>query len=492
MPLSITARVGDPSAIKCPFLAVTLPSGTKSVPKDLRTLDRLYGGQIASALRNRDFRGGRDETLALTQSGRRGPARVVLVGMGSGERRVALRRAAAVAARAAHRSGAGELVLFAGAIDADEAEAATIGIGLGGWEYTLTKTPPPPTDRRDPLTKATLVSTGAAAALRTGAAAGNAIVEGYSVTRHLAMLPANLCTPQYLTDAARDIGKRHGMKTTVLGRGELTKLKMGAFLAVAQGTPQDPRLIALEYRGASGAPVVLIGKGLCFDTGGISIKPAERMELMKFDMCGAAGVLGAMEAIARLKLPIHVVGLIGATQNMPSGEAYKPGDVVTAMTGKTIEIVNTDAEGRLVLADLLGYAKRFRPAAVIDAATLTGACVVALGNTATGVLGNDQTLIDEVLAAARNAAEPGWQLPLWDDYKDLIRSDVADMKNSGGRAAGTITAALLLAEFADEYPWAHLDVAGTAYSETDLGMMPKGPTGTPMGTFVEFVRARSR
>jgi len=187
-----------------------------------------------------------------------------------------------------------------------------------------------------------------------------------------------------------------------------------------------------------------------------------------------------------------VVGIVGATQNMPSGEAYKPGDVVTAMSGKTIEIVNTDAEGRLVLADLLAYAKRFKPAAVLDAATLTGACVVALGNTATGVLGNDQTLIDEVLVAARTASEPGWQLPLWDDYKDLIKSDVADMKNSGGRAAGTITAALLLAEFADEYPWAHLDVAGTAYSETDLGMMPKGPTGTPMGTFVEFVRARSR
>jgi leucyl aminopeptidase len=492
MPLSITARVADPSGVKCPILAVALPSGTKVVPKDLRSLDRLYGGQISAALRSREFRGGRDETLALTSASRRGPARVLLIGMGSGGRRFALRRASAIAARAAHRAGAGELVFFGGALDADEAEAATIGCGLGAWEYTLTKTPPPIADRRDPLKKVTVISSGSPSALKSGAAAGSAIVEGYSVTRHLAMLPANMCTPQYLSDAARDIARRHRMKVTVLGRTELAKLKMGAFLAVAQGTPQDPRLIALEYRGATGAPVVLVGKGLCFDTGGISIKPAERMELMKFDMCGAAGVLGAMEAIARLKLRIHVVGIIGATQNMPSGEAYKPGDVVTAMSGKTIEIVNTDAEGRLVLADLLGYARRFQPAAVIDAATLTGACVVALGNTATGVLGNDQTLIDEVLLAARNASEPGWQLPMWDEYKDLIKSDVADMKNSGGRAAGTITAALLLAEFADAYPWAHLDVAGTAYSESDLGTMPKGPTGTPMGTFVEFVRARSR
>jgi leucyl aminopeptidase len=199
-----------------------------------------------------------------------------------------------------------------------------------------------------------------------------------------------------------------------------------------------------------------------------------------------------MEAVARLKLPINVVGLFGATTNMPSGEAYKPGDVITAMSGKTIEVVNTDAEGRMVLADLLTYAKRFKPAAVVDAATLTGACVIALGNTATGVLGNRQELVNEVLAAAKAAQEPGWQLPLWDEYKELIKSDVADMKNSGGRGAGAITAALLLAEFADDYPWVHLDVAGTAYSETDLVVMPKGPTGTPMGTFVEFVRARSR
>jgi leucyl aminopeptidase len=279
----------------------------------------------------------------------------------------------------------------------------------------------------------------------------------------------------------------------VLGPAEMEKLEMGSFLCVAQGTPQEPRLIALEYAGGvkDAQPVVLIGKGLCFDSGGISIKPAQGMEWMKFDMCGGAGVLGAMEAIARLKLPINVVGLVGATTNMPSGTAVKPGDVVRSMSGKFIEIINTDAEGRLVLADVLSYARRYKPAAVIDAATLTGACVIALGHTATGVLGNDAALIAEVLGAGTRAGEPGWELPMWDDYKELIKSDVADIKNSGGRPAGTITAALFLKEFADEFPWVHLDVAGTAYTESDLGTVPRGPTGIPVGTFVEFVRGRA-
>src|SRR6185369_937668 len=281
---------------------------------------------------------------------------------------------------------------------------------------------------------------------------------------------------------------------TVMGRAAMQEAKMGSFLAVAQGTTQEPRLIMLEYRkGAKEAkPVVLVGKGLCFDSGGISIKPAQGMEWMKFDMCGAAGVLGAMEAIGRLELPINVVGLIGATTNMPSGEAVKPGDVVQASNGKYIEIINTDAEGRLVLADVLAYARRYKPSAVIDAATLTGACVIALGHTATGVMGSDDALVQEVLDAGKRAGEPGWPLPLWDDYKELIKLDIADIKNSGGRPAGTITAALFLKEFAEEYPWVHLDIAGTAYTESDLGTVPRGPTGVPVGTFVEFVRGRVR
>jgi leucyl aminopeptidase len=279
-----------------------------------------------------------------------------------------------------------------------------------------------------------------------------------------------------------------------MGRHELAELGMGSFLCVAQGTPQDPKLIVLEYRGdvESAKPIALVGKGLCFDSGGISIKPAAGMEFMKFDMCGAAGVLGALEAIARLKLRVNVVGLIGATTNMPSGTAVNPGDVVNASSGKSIEVINTDAEGRLVLADVLTYAKRYEPAAIVDAATLTGAIVVALGHSATGVFGTDQALIDEVIAAGARSGERGWPMPLWDDYKDMIKSDVADLKNTGGRAAGAVTAAKFLEEFAEGVPWVHLDIAGTAYSETDLVAIPKGPTGVPVGMFVEFARARAR
>jgi leucyl aminopeptidase len=492
MSLTINARAGDPASARVPLLAVLLPAAT-ALPRDLRALDTVFGGQLAQAIRRRDFRGGRDEQFVVSRSGRSGPSRVVLVGLGAGDRVAALRRAAAVAARAAHKQGAGTLAITAGALTAAEAEAITVGASLGAWEYTDFKTAPAEAEQRAPLAVVTVYSTGEAVELAAGVAAGNAVAAGYATARRLAMMPPNVCTPEHLADTAGDIARRHGMKLTVLGRAELTKLKAGAFLAVAQGTSQDPKLVSLEYKGAArGAPIVLIGKGLCFDTGGISIKPAQGMEWMKFDMCGAAGVLGAMETIARLKLPINVVGLIGATTNMPSGEAYKPGDVIRAMNGKTIEVINTDAEGRMVLADLLTYAKRFKPAAVVDAATLTGACVIALGNSATAVLGKDDALVEELLASGSRAGEPGWQLPLWDTYRELISSDVADVKNSGGRAAGTITAAHFLAEFIGDYPWAHLDVAGTAYSEGDLGYIPKGPTGTPVGTFVEFVRGRAQ
>jgi leucyl aminopeptidase len=414
--------------------------------------------------------------------------------MGSAsDRRLALRRAGAIAARAANRMGVGRLAFFAGEMSGEETEAAGLGLIAGAWDFKELKTPPSADDERAPLREAVILGSDANAR-ESGARSARAIGEGHSLARRLGMLPGNICTPDYLADTARDIATRFGMKVTVLGRAEMQQEKMGSFLSVAQGTSQDPKLIALEYRkGAADAPpVALVGKGLCFDSGGISIKPAQGMEWMKFDMCGAAGVLGAMEAIGRLELPINVVGLIGSTTNMPSGEAVKPGDVVQASNGKYIEIINTDAEGRLVLADVLTYAKRFSPSAVIDAATLTGACVIALGHTATGVMGTDDGLVQEVLDAGKRSGEPGWPLPLWDEYKELIKSDVADIKNSGGRPAGTITAALFLKEFAEGYPWVHLDIAGTAYTESDLGTVPRGPTGVPVGTFVEFVRGRAR
>ena len=491
MPLALSARRADLGALDTPLLVVALASPA-AMTDALKPLDKALGGALARTLERRDFRGGRDETLHLT-GGDKGARRVLLVGIGSApDRAVALRRGAALAARRAHQLGTGALAFFAGALADAELENVAVGLTLGAWEYRDLKSPVPEAERRMPLTEATILvddEKGARAALQRG----EAVAAGYDVARRLAMMPGNLCTPDHLAATGRDIAKRHGLKVTVLGRGDMEKEKMGSFLAVAQGTPQDPKLVAIEYsKGPRGArPLVLIGKGLCFDSGGISIKPAQGMEFMKFDMCGAAGVLGAMEAIARLELPVNVVGIIGATTNMPSGTAVNPGDVVQAASGKFIEVINTDAEGRLVLADLLFFAKRYDPAAVVDAATLTGACVIALGHTATGVFGTDEGLVGEVLAAGKRASEPGWQLPLWDEYKDLIKSDVADIKNTGGRPAGSITAALFLKEFAEDFPWVHLDIAGTAYSESDLVALPKGPTGVPVGTFVEFVRGRA-
>ena len=487
MALRLAAGRADLATLDTPLLVVALAAGD-GLDARLEALDAPLGGALAKFLERRDFRAGRDETLHLA-GGSAGPARVLLVGLGKvAERASALRRAGALAARQAGRMGVGRLAFYAGTLAREETEAVAVGLAAGAWEYTDTKTPPPEEERRAPLTEATII-----AADDRGLENGRAIAEGHALARTLGMLPGNLCTPEFLADTARDIAARHGLGVTVLGRPEMEREGMGSFLCVAQGTPQDPKLIVLEYKGgAAGAkPVALVGKGLCFDSGGISIKPAQGMEWMKFDMCGAAGVLGAMEAIARLRLPINVVGLVGSTTNMPSGTAVKPGDVVRSMSGKFIEIINTDAEGRLVLADVLSYAARYEPAAVLDAATLTGACVIALGHTASGIMGNDAGVVREVLAAGTRAGEPGWELPMWDDYKELIKSDVADIKNSGGRPAGTISAALFLKEFADGYPWVHLDIAGTAYTEADLGTVPRGPTGVPVGTFVEFVRGRA-
>ncbi|GAC1516758.1 MAG: leucyl aminopeptidase [Gemmatimonadaceae bacterium] len=492
MPLQLThRRVDSLAAVETPLLVLILAAGS-AIDGPLTALDAAMHGSLGRALSRRDFRGARDETLHLA-GGESGPARVLLVGMGKPnlDRARALRRAATLAGRRAHALGVESAAIHAPQLDAMHAEQVAVGLALGAWEYTDLKTPLPLDDRRPSLDRAVILSDDVTAA--QGVAAGAALADGYAVARRLAQMPGNLCTPDFFAETARDMARRLELHATVLGRSDLEREKMGSFLCVAQGTAEEPRLIVLEYRGgAKGAkPIVLVGKGLCFDSGGISIKPAQGMEHMKYDMCGAAGVLGAVEAIARMKLAVNVVGIIGATTNMPSATAVKPGDVVRASNGKFIEVINTDAEGRLVLADLLVFARRYEPAAVVDAATLTGACVIALGHAASGVFGTDAMLVQEVLAAGRRASEPGWELPLWDEYGDQIKSDVADIKNTGGRAAGAITAALFLKEFADGYPWAHLDIAGTAYSETDLVALPKGPTGVPVGTFVELVRQRA-
>jgi leucyl aminopeptidase len=493
MALSISVRRADLTA-DTPLLVVALPPDASS--DALRPLDSALGGAVDRTLKRKDFRGGRDETLHLA-GGSTGPQRVLLVGLGKGDRVMALRRAATLAGRRAHGMGVGSLTFFAGALAEREVEQIAVGLQLGAWEYNDLKTQPPEEDRRAPLSSVTVMLGDPQlpiADAERAVSAARAIGAGYDIARRAAQMPGNLCTPDYLAEQAREISRRHNLEVAVLGRKEMEELNMGSFLSVAQGTPQDPKLIVIQYRGSvqTEKPIALVGKGLCFDSGGISIKPAQGMEFMKFDMCGAAGVLGAMEAIASLELKLNVVGLIGATTNMPSGVAVKPGDVVKASSGKSIEVINTDAEGRLVLADVLTYAKRYEPAAMIDAATLTGAAVIALGHYATGVFGTDQELVNEVIAAGERSAERGWPLPLWDEYQEQIKSDVADLKNTGGRPAGAITAAKFLEAFANGVPWVHLDIAGTAYSESDLTVIPKGPTGVPVGMFVEFARARAR
>jgi leucyl aminopeptidase len=489
--LSVSINSASPTEVGTSLLVIALPENPTI--SGIAGLDSAAQGSLSKSIEMKDFRGSRDELLHLTGFAK-GPRRMLLLGMGSvTDRRASLRRAATLAARNAHRLGVGEMVWYSGQITPEETEAITIGLIAGSWEYSDLKTPAPEAERKKPLEKASIL-TNNTDDFRNALSNGQAIGTGHSLARRLAMMPGNLCTPDYLAQTAGEIASRYGMGITILGRREMEAEKMGSFLAVAQGTPQEPKLIAIEYKGGkpNAKPVVLVGKGLCFDSGGISIKPAQGMEFMKFDMCGGAGVLGTMEAIGQMKPEVNVVGIVGATTNMPSGTAMNPGDVVRAQNGKSIEIINTDAEGRLVLADCLSYAKRFEPEVVIDAATLTGACVIALGHTASGVFSSDDTLIAEILAAGKRAGEPGWPLPLWDDYKDLIKSDVADVKNSGGRPAGAVTAALFLKEFAEGYSWAHLDIAGTAYSESDLVTIPKGPTGVPTGTFIEFIRGRAR
>jgi leucyl aminopeptidase len=493
MSIKISAQNPDFAALNTPLLVLAM--GTKpQLTRELSTVDKATGGALGRALKARDFRGARDEVLFLGGAAS-GIRRVLLVGTGKGEPRTdAVRRAATLAARRAGQLGTGALAFYAGALDGHSAEAAVVGLMAGAWHYDEVRTPLPKEEQRAPVTSGVVLAP-RAASLARGIEAGVAIGEGQALARTLGMMPGNLCTPEVLARTAREIARRHGMKVTVLGRAEMEKLGMGSFLAVAQGAPhEDPKLIVLEHRKGrkDRRPVALVGKGLCFDSGGISIKPAASMEWMKYDMCGAAGVLGAMETIGRLGLAVNVVGLVGSTTNMPSGTAMKPGDVVKSHSGKYIEIINTDAEGRLVLADVLSYAKGFKPAAVIDAATLTGACIVALGHTATGVLGADDTLVQEVLDAGERSGQRGWRLPMWDEYKALLRSEVADIKHVGGRPAGTITAACFLSEFIEGTPWVHLDVAGTAFSETDLGIIPAGPTGVPVDLFVEFVRGRAR
>lgn len=324
----------------------------------------------------------------------------------------------------------------------------------------------------------------------TGIREGQAVARGMTLARNLGNLPGNVCTPAYLAEQAQAIGKEHKkLKVSVLEESDMEELGMGALLSVARGSRQPAKLIVMEYRGAGGKakPYVLVGKGLTFDAGGISLKPAANMDEMKYDMCGGASVIGAIQAVAELGLPLNVVGLVPASENLPDGNANKPGDIVKSMAGVTIEILNTDAEGRLILCDALTYAKRFDPVAVIDVATLTGACIVALGRHPSGLMGNDDLLCEQLIRAGDATWDRVWRMPIWDDYQEQLKSNFGDVANIGGPDGGSITAACFLSRFAKDFKWAHLDIAGTAWKTG----ADKGATGRPVPLLVQYLIDRA-
>ena len=485
--MQFTAKVSDISKQRsaCAIIAVDAKNRLTSCGE---ALDKASGGAIAKILKRGDLGAKLASTLLLNLL--EGPAdRVLLVRSNDGVLSQADFRKMANASATAVKNlkDACSYLTELEVTDADsawQAQQLALAAGLATYKFTrclsgaesypLKKFTVHVPERKELKAVDAAIEIGAAQAI------------GSNVARELGNLPGNICTPSYLATQARELAKKDTKLTTsVLDTKKMQSLGMGAFLSVAKGSDEPPALIAMEYKGgkASDKPVVLVGKGITFDSGGISIKPGMAMDEMKFDMCGAASVFGVMNALLELQPAINVVGLVAAAENMPSGRASKPGDVVTSMSGKTIEILNTDAEGRLVLCDTLTYAAKYKPKIVIDIATLTGACVIALGNHATGLYANQQELADQLVAAGERTGDRAWQMPLWDEYQSSLDSNFADMQNIGGREAGSVTAACFLSRFAEDYTWAHLDIAGSAWNSG----ANKGATGRPVPLLMEYL-----
>ncbi|NJD09681.1 MAG: leucyl aminopeptidase [Gemmatimonadetes bacterium] len=501
---TITAARIAADQLATPLLVLPGFEGEGEPTGFVAAIDARCGGALGRVVQSGDFGGRPEEALVLYPADpREGIQRVLLVGAGKrAEYNVTrLRRAVGTAVRVAERMGIAELDISLGPLPrASEAEdafeagvAATEAALLAAWDFRELKSTAADAPRAT-LTRVGLLAPEdrEAGEFQRAVAHGSITARAANLARELQTRPGNQVTPAYLGERAAEMGRELGLEVTVLDRAAIEREGMKALLAVASGSAQEPRFIVIEYHGGTvgAAPVVLVGKGVTFDSGGISIKPAERMEDMKYDMSGAAAVLGALRGIAELRLPINVVGVVPAAENLPSGTAYKPGDVIGSHLGKHIEIVNTDAEGRLILADALSYVRRYHPAAVVNAATLTGACVIALGHHAIGLMGNDTGLMEEVQSAGARVGERCWPMPLWDEYRPQLDSNVADLKNAGGRPAGAITAGWFLKEFVD-YPWVHLDIAGTAYTDEAAPYLRKGATGVPTRLFIEWVRARA-
>ena len=468
-----------------------------------KTIDELSSGYLAAILKRGDMDGKPDTTLMLHNVPGMHSDRVLLVGLGKdaefSEKQYSKAVRASVKAVAA--SGASEAVTYLAELPVKDLSirrkvALLAEVALDAtYRFNAIKRKKEAGEDKDSkktIKRLTIHISEAAQVTEAeaGLAEGKALGAGVSLTKDLGNLPPNVCTPTYLAEQALELGKVYGLKIEILERDALEKLGMGSFLGVAQGSEQPPKLIVLQHlKGkAEQKPVVLVGKGITFDTGGISLKPGAEMDEMKYDMCGAASVLGTFRTIAEMDLPLNVIGIIPTCENMPDGRATRPGDVLTSMSGLTIEVLNTDAEGRLILCDALTYAERFEPSAVVDIATLTGACVIALGHHASGLFSNNDDLAKELLQAGEKALDRAWHMPLWDDYQPQLDSNFADMGNIGGRAAGSITAACFLSRFTKKYEWAHLDIAGTAWKSGK----EKGGTGRPVPLLTNFLVGRSQ
>lgn len=478
------------------IVAGVFEAGKPILSPSAKALDKATGKQISRLLAQGDLSGKPGSTLMVYEPREISAKRILLLGLGKkGEVTNQVVRKAVVAAVRQLDSGnikTADLALLDMTSDDPDVTRQTRGmveaIDAALYRYDETKSGK---EKARALKKVNIIADrGALAAAKQGVVEGAALAHGVRYCRTISDLPGNICTPGYLARQAKALQKTHNIKTTVLDEAQMKRLKMGSLLSVSRGSREPAKLIVMEYRRGDPEdnPVVLIGKGLTFDAGGISIKPAAAMDEMKYDMCGGASVFGAMIAVSEMELPINVVGIIPSSENLPDGAANKPGDIVTSMSGATIEILNTDAEGRLILCDAMTYAERYKPAAVVDIATLTGACIIALGHHASGLFSNSDQLAEQLLAAGEEAGDRAWQLPVWDEYSKQLKSNFADLANIGGRSAGSVTAACFLKHFAGNYDWAHLDVAGTAWKSAD----PKGATGRPVPLLVEFLMARAR
>ena len=492
MEFSIKAIAPEKLKSDCVAVAVFAPSKLSTAAQ---ALDRASKGTISGILRQGDFDAKPGSTLMLYGLTGVASKRVLLVGFGAQGAMAAkeFRDGVRGAIRAVAEAGFAEAALYISeiAVKGREAKWVTMQAAMASLEYTyrFDRLKSKSRGHGKGLKRIILGLISEPKGVGTALDRGIAIGEGINLARDLGNLPPNICTPGYLAEQARALGKTHKLKVTVLERRDMEKLAMGSLLSVSDGSRQAPKLITIEYHGGpkKQKPVVLVGKGVTFDTGGISLKPSAEMDEMKYDMSGAGSVLGTMSAVAAMKLPLNVVGVIPATENMPGGNATRPGDIVTSMSGQTIEILNTDAEGRLILCDALTYSERFAPAAVIDIATLTGACVIALGHVASGLFANDDRLADELVAAGQTSWDRVWHMPAWEDYQDQLKSNFADMANIGGRPGGSITAACFLARFARKFKWAHLDIAGTAWKSG----REKGSTGRPVPLLTQFLMSRA-